>query len=214
MDSQTISTLESGVEQDAELVRFPMDGLLRLLKQPGCYCLGVTELFDNGKSSRRNRVGSIARRCAERSGRKTLWVSDATESGGIASTLAYEPDSEPAMKGEGPSGLEGVDCLHWGCLSEGLVMGTPLFRQAMAELAELPQLRQRYELIVIDLGGLNSAGMARVGKLCDGVVLLCDSGTDASRAWSRHLAASAKAIRQCQHEGMRFVGAWSLLAGR
>ena len=218
MNDLAISTLESvqehGMESvqehGVERIRFPMDGLLRLLKQPACYCLGVTAMVDADACARRSWVGSIAQRCAERSGRRTLWVSGAEERVEFASAVAADPGADHGHHGMGSVGWESVDPLQWRCLSEDLVVGTSAFRQAMAELSELPQLRQRYELIVIDLGGLSSVGMERVGKLCDGVVLLCESGTSPARAWPHRWTRSAKVLRQCQHEGMHFVGAWSL----
>jgi hypothetical protein len=210
MNDQAISTLESVQEHGVERIRFPMDGLLRLLRQPACYCLGVTAMVDSDASAHRNWVGSIAHRCAERSGRKTLWVRGAVERVEVASVVAADPGADPGHHGVGSVGWESVDSLQWRCLSEDLVVGTSAFRQAMAELSELPRLRQRYELIVIDLGGLSTAGMERVGKLCDGVVLLCESGADPSRAWPQRWSRSAKVLRRCLQEGMHFVGAWSL----
>jgi hypothetical protein len=139
----------------------------------------------------------LARKSVERAGKSVLCV------------LA-EHSSEPVLSQECSPSDEAIDQKRWIALKDQVEVGSLLFRQAMAELAELPRLREEHDLIVLDLGSVNSQAVLRVGKLCDGIVLLCDRGVADAKTWNRTLHQASKSIRAYQREGMEFVGAWEI----
>jgi hypothetical protein len=78
----------------------------------------------------------------------------------------------------------------------------------MAELAEFSRLKHEYKLIVVSLGDIASQSIARVGKLCDGIVLLFEPSPGGLFEWKRQMRSATPQIRLHQAEGLRFVGVW------
>jgi len=175
-----------------------MDGLIRLWKRGECYLMGVATVHVDG-SMPVSSTGSmeLARKSVERAGKSVLCV------------LA-EHSLEPIFDQECNPSDDAIDRRRWIALKDHVDVGSLPFRQAMAELAELPRLREEYDLIVLDLGSVNSQAVSRVGKLCDGIVLLCDRDVADAKTWNRTLHRASKSIRTYQREGMEFVGAWDI----
>ena len=188
---------ESHTSHDAKpsLGSMPLDGLTRLWKRDACYTLGVATIAPNesslGRCSR-----DLAVRCAERSGKRTLFLEAPRNSArdGHRNTLPV-------------AGLD-LEERTWNCLSDALDARGIDFRRAMAELAEFSRLKHEYELIVVSLGDIASQSLARVGKLCDGIVLLFEPSPGGLPDWKRQMRDATPQIRSHQSEGLCFVGVW------
>lgn len=173
----------------------PLDGLTRLWKRDACYTLGVATIAPSesmlGRCSR-----DLALRCAERSGKRTLFL---------------EPPRRNARRADQDAlSVAGSDFNErtWDCLSDALDARGTDFRRAMAELAEFSRLKHEYELIVVSLGDIASQSIARVGKLCDGIVLLFEPSPGGLLDWRRQMRVATPQIRSHQAEGLNFVGIW------
>jgi len=177
------------------LVSMPLDGLTRLWKRDTCYTLGVATIAPNesslGRCSR-----DLAVRCAERSGKRTLFLEAPRRNAG-----------DGCQATASVAGLE-LEERAWNCLSDALDARGMNFRKAMAELAEFPRLKHDYGLIVVNLGDIASQSIARVGKLCDGIVLLFEPIPGGLPEWKRQMRDATLQIRSHQAEGLCMVGVW------
>lgn len=194
---------ESHALNDAHrsLDSMPLDGLTRLWKRDACYTLGVATIAPIESSL--GRCGrDLAVRCADRSGKRTLFL-DAPRRSARDGNAAQMP----------VAGLD-LEERTWSCLSDAMDARGMDFRRAMAELAEFPRLKQDYGLIVVSLGDIGSQSIARVGKLCDGIVLFFEPALGGLPDWKRQMRDATPQIRSHQAEGLCFVGVWHANACR
>lgn len=177
------------------LESLPLDGLSRLWKRDACYTLGVAYIAPSetmlARCSR-----ELALRCAERSGKRTLHLEPPR-----LHARGSDHDANPGV-------VAAVEERFWNCLSDAIDARGTEYRRAMAELAEFPRLKHEYGLIVLSLGDVASQTVARVGKLCDGIVLLFEPGLGGMPDWKRQMREATPRIRAHQAEGLSFVGMW------
>ena len=139
-----------------EPIRVPLDGLCRSIRKIPNFLMGVV-CVDGLPASVQSRLAyELAVRIAERTGRTTAFI-DGTH-GSPADGWSTEETS--------------VTRWSWERIDQEYPAGSPEYKQALKELSALPVLRQQHGMTILDLDGMDSFRLERLGRLCDGVVVL------------------------------------------
>ena len=173
-----------------EPIRVPLDGLCRSIRKIPNFLMGVV-CVDGLPASVQSRLAyELAVRIAERTGRSTAFI-DGTH-GSPADGWSTEETS--------------VTRWSWERIDQEYPAGSPEYKQALKELSALPVLRQQHGMTILDLDGMDSFRLERLGRLCDGVVVLIPP-THGTKVGMQRIA---RTLSTHQQNGICFLGAWVL----
>jgi len=173
-----------------EPIRVPLDGLCRSIRRIPNFLMGVV-CVDGLPASVQSRLAyELAVRIAERTGRTTAFI-DGTH-GSPAVGWSTEETS--------------VTRWSWERIDQEYPAGSPEYKQALKELSALPVLRQQHGITILDLDGMDSFRLERLGRLCDGVVVLIPT-THGTKVGMQRIA---RTLSKHQQNGICFLGAWVL----
>jgi len=182
-----------GSEMDAEVlesIRIPLDGLCRLIRRTPNFLMGFVCLDGLTASLQSHIALELAVRIAERTGRSTALIE------GTHATRASSWSTEETS----------VTRWSWERIDQEYPAGSPEYKQALKELSGLPVLRQQHGMTILDLDGLDSFRLERLGRLCDGVVVLIPP-THGTKVGMQRIA---RTLSKHQTNGICFLGAWVL----
>lgn len=173
-----------------ESIRVPLDGLCRSIRRIPNFLMGVVcadRLFATMQS---HLAYGLAVRIAERTGRSTVYIEG----------------TRPKGMDNGSTEETSVTRWSWDRIDQEYPASTPEYKQSLKELSELPILRQQHGMTILDLDGMDSFRLERLGRLCDGVVVLIPP-THATKIGMQRIA---RALSKHQQNGICFLGAWVL----
>jgi hypothetical protein len=169
-------------------IRIPLDGLCRSIRRIPNFLMGVVCVDDPCTSQQSRLVYELAVRIAARTGRSTAY---------IEGTLATGID--------GCSTVEScVTRWSWERIDQEYPAGSMEYKQSLKELSALPVLQQQHGMTILDLDGMDSFRLERLGRLCDGVVVLIPSPHGTKAGMQR----IARTLSKHQQNGVCFLGAW------
>lgn len=180
--------------------RVSVDLILRDMKRGRPYVLGLAHATLIPECVALDWGQVVAHQCYEQSHRKTLLIqvnASIPDASGAPPTIAIPDALSP----------QNVNRVQWSCWTGPLQPGTPDARRSLAELATLPQWKEHYPLVVIQLGSIDSYAFASIGRQCDAIALLADP-TSAPKV----VRTMTRKIKQHRDAGLRLVGMWALKA--
>jgi hypothetical protein len=173
-----------------EFMRVPLDGLCRSIRRIPNFLMGVVCLDGLPASVQSRLAYELAVRIAERTGRTTAFI-DGTH-GSPADDCSTDETS--------------VTRWSWERIDQEYPAGSPEYKQSLKELSALPVLRRQHGITILDLDGLDSFRLERLGRLCDGVVVLIPPSHGTKFGMQR----MARTLSKHQQNGICFLGAWVL----
>lgn len=170
----------------------PIEGLVRDMKRGRCYTLGLASAYSASDRMPCDWVASVARKCIEKTERTAVLIrTQDTASSSCTPSADTNCDS-------------GMACVQWTPWHEPLNIHSPVGRTIRSELASLPQWRQQFSLVVLELGDVRGQSFSGLGKLCDGIGLV------ASPTSSHAIQELSRSLRRHQADGIRVIGLWTL----
>lgn len=182
-----VGELESTTLQS---IRIPLDGLCRSIRRVPNFLMGVVCVEGLSGLTQSRLLHELAIRIAERTGRSTAYIEGTLTAG----EDRFSSDESCVTR------------LQWERIDQEYPAGSPEYKQSLRELSGLPVLRQQHGMTILDLDGIDSFRLERLGQLCDGVVVLIPPTLGTKLGMQR----IARSLSKHQQNGISFLGAWAL----
>lgn len=180
-------------------LHIPLDPLSHSMKNKKPFVLGLCAVGDIQSVEFEQVARSIALRCSAKFGRKTCMVliTDALTDNSLLVDFSTNSLTEQRWRYIGECSVQGANRTSQNGSAEARMR-----KQWNVDIAKLPGLKQRYDLVVLAMRSASGEAYERVGRLCHGSMLLLANGLEDRR--------SIKRVRCIQDSGIRVLGCWSI----
>jgi len=168
-------------------IHFPIDGIVSRIQKTTPYLLGVGTTGAGSELLQERLLADLAVRCSVKTDRNAL-------------VIGFETGTDRGSAGEfsQPTEIVGYHQVRW----YGPGKSKADAKRWNSQLADLLTWKQEFGMILFDLGDASQSLTGRLGRLCDGIVILLQESTQSRE--------SIRVLKSLQAQRMPILGAWTL----